>query len=94
LQDVAVAVSTGDGERQWHRLAELAQEEESPEKRFVILQELCTEFAALQRTNQRKDANAQAAQREHAPGTLRGLAGFVPPVTTSADFLELRRQNL
>jgi len=49
LQGVAVAVSTGDRERQWHRLAELAQQEESPEKRFVILQELCSEFAALQK---------------------------------------------
>jgi hypothetical protein len=37
---VAVAISTGDGETRWHHLAELAQEEESPEKRFVIVQEL------------------------------------------------------
>jgi len=46
---VAVAISTGDGETRWHKLAELAQKEESPEKRFVILQELCSEFAALQK---------------------------------------------
>jgi hypothetical protein len=46
---VAVAISADDRESRWHILAELAQEEENPEKRFVILQELCTEFAALQK---------------------------------------------
>ena len=46
---VAVAISADDGETRWHKLAELAQKEESLEKRFVILQELCSEFAALQK---------------------------------------------
>ena len=46
---VAVAISTDDGETRWHKLAELAQKEESLEKRFVILEELCSEYAALQK---------------------------------------------
>jgi len=44
-----VAVVAGDGESRLHKLAKLAQEEENPEKRFGMLQELCTEFAALQK---------------------------------------------
>ena len=46
---VAVAMSRGDGDRRWQKLAGLAQEEESPEKRFAILQELCVELAALEK---------------------------------------------